>query len=73
MIDEVDKSHGSQTEFVYLYMLVNKRYNAMLHTVLIGNADTKESIQDVIGASAYARVASEGMQIQLSGRDWRKQ
>ena len=38
-IDEVDKSYGSQAEFLYLYKLINDRYNDMLPTMLISNAD----------------------------------
>lgn len=72
VIDEVDKIHGSQTEFVYLYRLINRRYNDMRHTVVIGNSENKSDIADVIGNSAVTRIASEGTTIELSGKDWRK-
>ena len=72
VVDEIDKTYGSQTEFVYLYQLVNRRYNDMKHTVVIGNSLDKNSISEVIGSSALSRIASEGMIIELNGKDYRK-
>lgn len=71
VIDEVDKKHGSATEFVYLYRLINDRYNDMRATVLISNASRKE-LGKVIGASAFSRIAGEGKIIQMDGEDYRK-
>lgn len=71
VIDEVDKAFGSQTEFVYLYSLVNERYNRMLPTVLITNADEADLVS-VIGASTLSRVAGDGAIIELKGEDYRQ-
>ena len=71
VIDEVDKAFGSQTEFVYLYSLINERYNRMLPTVLITNADEVELVS-VIGSSTLSRVAGDGAIIELKGQDWRQ-
>lgn len=71
VIDEVDKAFGSQTEFVYLYSLVNERYNRMLPTVLITNADDTELVS-VIGSSTLSRVAGDGAIIELKGEDYRQ-
>jgi len=67
----VDKGFGSQTEFVYLYQLVNERYNRMLPTVLVTNA-REDELASVIGASTLSRVAGEGAIINLSGPDYRQ-
>jgi DNA replication protein DnaC len=71
VVDEVDKTFGSQTEFVYLYSLVNERYNRMLPTVLITNADEADLVT-VIGASTLSRVAGDGAIIELTGEDYRQ-
>jgi len=71
VVDEVDKGFGSQTEFVYLYSLINERYNRMMPTVLITNADDSDLVE-VIGSSTLSRVAGDGMIIKLSGEDYRK-
>ncbi len=71
VIDEVDKAFGSQTEFVYLYSLVNERYNRMLPTVLITNADEADLVS-VIGASTLSRIAGDGAIIELKGEDYRQ-
>ena len=71
VVDEVDKTFGSQTEFVYLYSLINERYNRLLPTVLITNADEAELVS-VIGKSTLSRVAGEGAIIELTGDDYRQ-
>lgn len=71
VIDEIDKTFGSQTDFIYLYSLVNERYNEMLPTVLITNAKESELL-NVIGPSTLSRVAGDGALIELDGDDFRK-
>ena len=71
VIDEIDKTQGTPMEFAYLYSLINKRYNAMLPTVLITNAKPDE-FGAIIGESALDRVASEGKVIDLSGDNYRQ-
>lgn len=71
VVDEIDKKHGTQTEFVYLYRLINDRYNEMKPTVLISNSNRKD-LETVIGISAFSRVAGEGKIIEFTGDDYRK-
>jgi DNA replication protein DnaC len=71
VVDEIDKKHGTQTEFVYLYRLINDRYNEMKPTVLISNSNRKD-LEAVIGISAFSRVAGEGKIIEFTGEDYRK-
>ena len=70
VIDEIDKTIGTPTEFMYLYSLINKRYNYMRSTVLITNATPSEFVT-IIGQSALDRVASEGKVIELNGDNYR--
>jgi len=70
VIDEIDKTQGTPTEFMYLYSLINERYNYMRSTVLITNAKPDE-FAAVIGQSALDRVASEGKVIDLTGENYR--
>ena len=71
VVDEVDKMHGSQTEHIYLYRLINERYNENKHTVLISNAG-KQGLMDVIGQSTFSRIAGEGAVIAMPGEDYRR-
>ena len=71
VIDEIDKSYGSQTEFNYMYLLINKRYNDMVPTVLITNAK-KADLVDVIGSSVLDRIAGDGKVKELSGKSYRR-
>lgn len=71
VIDEIDKTHGSQMEFTYLYSLINKRYNDMLPTVLITNAKPDE-FATIVGTSVLDRIGSDGKIIELSGENYRQ-
>jgi DNA replication protein DnaC len=71
VIDEIDKTQGTQTEFMYLYSLINERYNYMRSTILITNAKPDE-FAAIIGQSALDRVASEGKVIDLTGDNYRQ-
>lgn len=71
VIDEVDKVHGTQNEFVYLYKLVNTRYENMLPTVVIANANQTE-LSNIIGKSTYDRIASEGIVIEADWDNYRQ-
>jgi DNA replication protein DnaC len=65
VIDEVDKRYGSQTEFIALYRLINKRYNEMLPTMLITNS-SRDELVDVVGPSVVDRIREEGKIFNLS-------
>lgn len=71
VIDEIDKTQGTPTEFTYLYSLINERYNYMRSTILITNAKPDE-FAAIIGQSALDRVASEGKVIDLTGENYRQ-
>jgi DNA replication protein DnaC len=71
VIDEIDKTQGTQTEFMYLYSLINERYNYMRSTILITNAKPDE-FAAIIGQSSLDRVASEGKVIDLTGENYRQ-
>jgi len=71
VIDEIDKTQGTQTEFMYLYSLINERYNYMRSTILITNAKPDE-FAAIIGQSALDRVASDGKVIDLTGENYRQ-
>ena len=71
VIDEIDKTQGTPTEFVYMYSLINKRYNYMKPTILITNARPEE-FSAIIGQSALDRVASDGKVIDLTGDNYRQ-
>lgn len=70
VIDEIDKTLGTPTEFTYLYSIINARYNDMKSTVLITNATPSEFVA-IIGQSALDRVASDGAVIELFGENYR--
>ena len=71
VIDEIDKTQGTQTEFMYLYSLINERYNYMRSTILITNAKPDE-FAAIIGQSSLDRVASDGKVIDLTGDNYRQ-
>lgn len=65
VIDEVDKRYGSQTEFIALYRLINKRYNELLPTMLITNS-SRDELVEVVGPSVVDRIREEGKTFNLS-------
>jgi DNA replication protein DnaC len=71
IIDEVDKKFGSQTEFLTLYKVVNYRYNHLLQTMLISNAE-RDDLIDVIGQSTFDRVAEDGVVMHFTGKNFRR-
>jgi len=66
VVDEVDKTYGSPTEFINLYRIINRRYEDMKPTVLITNGK-KENIIEIIGRSSYERVVEDGTAVEM---DW---
>ena len=71
VIDEADKTHGSQNEFVYLYSLINERYDNMKPTVLVSNSDPA-TLMVVVGKSTFDRIASEGKVIEMKWKNYRQ-
>lgn len=66
VIDEIDKSYGSQLEYVTLFEIVNYRYNWLLPTVIFLNAEKKEDIPSLIGGACYDRLGVAGLLIHLT-------
>jgi DNA replication protein DnaC len=64
VIDEVDKTQGSRTEFVYLSRLVNYRDARELTTIILTNA-TRKGCESLLGESVIDRVAGEGRLLEL--------
>lgn len=71
VIDEADKVHGTQNEFVYLYSLINQRYDNMMPTVLVSNSDP-QTLMSVVGKSTFDRIASEGKVIEMKWKNYRQ-
>ena len=66
VIDEMDKSYGSATEFLNIFRIVNGRYIAEKPTVLITNASVNDVIE-IVGRSVYERIVEEGTSVSM---DW---
>lgn len=66
VIDEIDKSYGSQLEYVTLFEIVNYRYNWLLPTIVLLNAEKKEDIPALIGGACYDRLGVAGLLIHLT-------
>jgi DNA replication protein DnaC len=73
VIDEIDKSYGSQLEYITLFEIVNYRYNWLLPTVVLLNAEKKEDIPALIGGACYDRLGAAGLLIHLSQGSLRSQ
>lgn len=73
VIDEIDKSYGSQLEYVTLFEIVNYRYNWLLPTVIFLNAEKKEEIPSLIGGACYDRLGVAGLLIHLTQGSQRSQ
>lgn len=68
VVDEIDKTYASETDFIYFFNIINKRYNNMFQTVLISNS---ANMIDISGKSSFDRVASDGAVINLDGDNFR--
>lgn len=66
VIDEMDKSYGSPTEFLNIFKIVNGRYMAKRPTVLISNA-SKEDVMEIVGKSSFERIGEDGLAVHM---DW---
>lgn len=66
VIDEMDKSYGSPTEFLNIFKIVNGRYMAKRPTVLISNA-SKDDVMEIVGKSSFERIGEDGLAVHM---DW---
>jgi DNA replication protein DnaC len=71
VIDEVDKSYGSPTEFINLYRVINRRYEDCKPTVVIANG-SRDQIIEIIGRSSYERLVEGGAAIEMNWDSYRK-
>lgn len=71
VIDEIDKIFESKADFVYLFYLVDYRYEWMLQTLVVGNGD-QDSFMEALGQSIFSRLTGDGgVFIQFDGKDRR--
>jgi len=56
IIDEIDKQEYTQ----YLFQIMDGRYNAMLPTIIIGNA-TIDAIKSILGDAIVSRLREQGV------------
>lgn len=71
VIDEIDKSYRTETEFTHLFQIINIRYNNEKPTVLISNASDYDII-DTVGKSVYERIVEEGVAVHMNWESFRK-
>jgi len=55
IIDELDKSFGTPSEFIGLYRIINARYDDMRPTIVMTNADD-DTVISIVGRSCYERL-----------------
>lgn len=71
-VDEVDKGFRSHAEYIYLFDIINTRYDWLRQTILIGNfeddAEVLESLKDTI----VSRLCEEGKIMRMEGNSYRK-
>ncbi len=70
IIDEVGVQFGSDTERMFIFDIIDGRYNAMKPTVIISNLDVN-GIKEVIGERAIDRLREDGGK--LIAFDWESQ
>jgi DNA replication protein DnaC len=71
VIDEIDKSYRTVTEFNYFFSIMDKRYYHEKPTVLISNAGESDII-DVIGKSVFERIVEDGVAVHMNWDSYRK-
>lgn len=71
VIDELDKIVGSQTDYAFLYSLINRRYSDEKETLVISNLPTPEEHINMLGAPVYSRLTAMQNPIHIKGDDYR--
>lgn len=72
-IEEIGVQHGSDTERMFLFEVVNARYENCLPTVLVSNLDA-EKLTAEVGERVIDRLREDGgRMIKFTGKSWRKQ
>lgn len=71
VLEEIGVQFGSDTERLYLFEVVNKRYEACLPTVLISNLDM-ERLTSEVGERVVDRLREDGGRLlTFTGKSWR--
>nr|WP_319775988.1 ATP-binding protein [uncultured Sphaerochaeta sp.] len=71
VIDEMDKSYGTPTEFINIFRIVNGRYMEEKPIVLITNA-SKLDVIAIVGRSSYERIVEDGTAVLMDWDSYRK-
>lgn len=61
VIDECDKTRGSQDEFINIVELINRRYEQMLPTLIISNHNSLKEIEEVFTVSCTDKLQEHGI------------
>lgn len=73
IIDEIGVQFGSDTERMYVFEIINRRYERCLPTVLISNLDM-DSLKAEVGERVIDRMREDGGKLLVfTGASWRKQ
>lgn len=72
VLDEIGVQFGSDTERMFIFEIINRRYDAILPTVLISNLDI-ESLRTEIGERVIDRLREDGGKLlTFTGQSFRK-
>lgn len=72
ILDEIGVQFGSDTERMFIFEIINRRYDAMLPTVLISNLDI-ESLRAEVGERVLDRLREDGGKLlTFTGASYRK-
>lgn len=72
VLDEIGIQFGSDTERMYLFEVINRRYENALPTVLISNLD-RDKLRDEVGERVIDRLREDGgRMIAFSGESFRR-
>lgn len=71
VIDEMDKSYGTPTEFINIFRILNGRYMDKKPTVLITNA-SKDDVISIVGRSSYERIVEDGTAVNMNWDSYRR-
>ena len=72
-VEEIGVQHGSDTERMFLFEVINARYENCLPTVLVSNLDA-EKLTTEVGERVIDRLREDGgRMIKFTGQSWRKQ
>lgn len=72
VIDEAGTQHGSDTERLFMFEIINRRYENCLPTVLISNLSI-ERLREEVGERVIDRLREDGGKLlPFTGESWRK-